>query len=343
MIVSIAKRNRGLIILCILLFLAITLCGFLSAFSIRITVEGGCGSTYVVGDSIEFYIYVSESAYVDIWVVTSDGSWDIMKNTYLHAGTHAFSGVVGSSENTHIVYVEARGLYGDIEYDSCSYYVSDAPLPTPSPKPEPTETDSDGDTIPNDVDQCSNPECYEIDHRGCPKDSDNDGVQDCDDACDFFPGSLDNDGCPELEKEVIEDSDGDGWPDEQEKQAGTNPGSVDTDGDGIWDSRDPNPLKAEITDTDVIDKQTQMSLAGNLIKIISPVVVAVGSLVGGYYFFKRRQKGKKLEQVEDFYERKKQRTEKLRQIRELKAQYVYGELSKDEYQKKLEELERSDK
>lgn len=41
------------------------------------------------------------------------------------------------------------------------------------------------------------------------------------------------------------DSDGDGWSDEQERTAGTNPLKVDTDGDGIWDSKDSNPLVVE--------------------------------------------------------------------------------------------------
>jgi len=42
----------------------------------------------------------------------------------------------------------------------------------------------------------------------------------------------------------IPDSDGDGWNDEQEKKAETDPYNVDTDGDGIWDPKDPNPLVA---------------------------------------------------------------------------------------------------
>lgn len=41
------------------------------------------------------------------------------------------------------------------------------------------------------------------------------------------------------------DSDGDGWSDAQEKLMGTDPKNVDTDGEGIWDPKDPNPLIAE--------------------------------------------------------------------------------------------------
>ncbi len=42
------------------------------------------------------------------------------------------------------------------------------------------------------------------------------------------------------------DSDGDGWTDVQEQQAGTNPYNKDTDGDGYWDSNDANPLDKNI-------------------------------------------------------------------------------------------------
>lgn len=42
------------------------------------------------------------------------------------------------------------------------------------------------------------------------------------------------------------DSDGDGWSDAQERVAGTDPRSVDTDKDGYWDPHDPNPLDANV-------------------------------------------------------------------------------------------------
>ncbi len=42
------------------------------------------------------------------------------------------------------------------------------------------------------------------------------------------------------------DSDGDGWDDEQELIAGTDPNNVDTDSDGYWDSKDENPLDPNI-------------------------------------------------------------------------------------------------
>jgi hypothetical protein len=48
------------------------------------------------------------------------------------------------------------------------------------------------------------------------------------------------------------DSDGDGWSDEQEKSAMTNPYNVDTDGDGVWDPQDPDPLHEPPTSTPTI-------------------------------------------------------------------------------------------
>ena len=44
----------------------------------------------------------------------------------------------------------------------------------------------------------------------------------------------------------IIDSDGDGWTDEQEKSAGTDPYKKDSDGDSYWDPQDPNPLDSSI-------------------------------------------------------------------------------------------------
>ena len=52
-------------------------------------------------------------------------------------------------------------------------------------------------------------------------------------------------GCIWQEKKVV-DTDGDGWSDEQEVIAGTDPDNRDTDGDGYWDPLDPNPLDPEI-------------------------------------------------------------------------------------------------
>lgn len=48
-------------------------------------------------------------------------------------------------------------------------------------------------------------------------------------------------GCAGEENALL-DSDGDGWTDAQEQDAGTDPFRVDTDGDGYRDPEDPSPL-----------------------------------------------------------------------------------------------------
>ncbi len=65
--------------------------------------------------------------------------------------------------------------------------------------------DSDGDGVPDYLDKCPNTpaEAYStIDENGCPKDSDGDGVPDYLDKCPTVPGTPDNQGCPELKREV---------------------------------------------------------------------------------------------------------------------------------------------
>jgi hypothetical protein len=53
--------------------------------------------------------------------------------------------------------------------------------------------------------------------------------------------------CQDLgEVGVTGDWDGDGWSDDQEIAAGTDPQAVDTDDDGYWDPHDPNPLDPDI-------------------------------------------------------------------------------------------------
>ena len=54
-------------------------------------------------------------------------------------------------------------------------------------------------------------------------------------------------GCVEAQ-----DSDGDGWTDQQEINAGTDPYNKDTDGDGYWDPNDGNPLDPDIPGKQII-------------------------------------------------------------------------------------------
>ena len=53
-------------------------------------------------------------------------------------------------------------------------------------------------------------------------------------------------GCQDGEAAPPLDSDGDGWSDDREAKAGSDPFKVDTDDDGYWDPQDPNPLDATI-------------------------------------------------------------------------------------------------
>jgi len=58
-----------------------------------------------------------------------------------------------------------------------------------------SDIDTGGDNVPDDQDTCYNPGCSIVDSQGCPKDSDSDGVNDCDDGCPLEYGTADN-GCP---------------------------------------------------------------------------------------------------------------------------------------------------
>ncbi|MEA1894014.1 MAG: hypothetical protein U9N36_02195 [Euryarchaeota archaeon] len=53
-------------------------------------------------------------------------------------------------------------------------------------------------------------------------------------------------GCIWQEEKKVVDSDGDGWDDEYELIAGTDPNNTDTDGDKYWDPLDSNPLDPDI-------------------------------------------------------------------------------------------------
>lgn len=81
-------------------------------------------------------------------------------------------------------------------------------------------------------------------------------------------------------------------------------------------------------------KQTQELLAQKQVKLVVPVVVVAAILLLVGYVVVRRKKGKK---------EKPGLSDKEEQIRDLKARFVYGELSRDEYHQELEKLERSTK
>jgi hypothetical protein len=119
---------------------------------------------------------------------------------------------------------------------------------------------ADGDGIPDDVDQCpTDAEDRDgvADSDGCPEDDfDNDRIPDEVDLCPTEPETenrfKDDDGCPDS----ANDSDGDGYFDEQDKcptVAGTmrRPeflGCPDADEDGVTDQADKCPGEKEDTD-----------------------------------------------------------------------------------------------
>jgi hypothetical protein len=85
-----------------------------------------------------------------------------------------------------------------------------------------------------------------VDARGCPKDSDNDGVIDCDDRCPGEAGSSSNYGCPVTTE--AEDSDNDGVPNNQDQcynpqcsMVDSTGCPLDSDGDAVNDCDDQCP------------------------------------------------------------------------------------------------------
>ncbi|HXI63610.1 MAG TPA: OmpA family protein [Gemmatimonadales bacterium] len=114
--------------------------------------------------------------------------------------------------------------------------------------------DSDQDGVPDGLDKCPNtPLGAHVDATGCPIDSDGDGVPDGIDQCPNTPqgAKVDAKGCPI-------DSDGDGVPDGIDQCPNTPPGQtvdakgcpMDSDGDGVPDGIDqcPDTPKGAIVD-----------------------------------------------------------------------------------------------
>jgi outer membrane protein OmpA-like peptidoglycan-associated protein len=116
--------------------------------------------------------------------------------------------------------------------------------------------DSDGDGVPDGIDQCPNtPLGAKVDAKGCPIDSDGDGVPDGIDQCPDTPKGavVDAKGCPI-------DSDGDGVPDGIDQCPNTPKGAVvdakgcpiDSDGDGVPDGIDQCPNTPPGTKVDAV-------------------------------------------------------------------------------------------
>ena len=211
------------------------------AISVSITLSGGCGSTYCIGEYATNIIRLNENAYIDVWVETATDSWYNIHNEYFSAGTYTFGGTVAGPEGPHTIYVRARSLTGSEDQDSCTYYVTSCgSQPTSTPK----SSDSDKDGVKDSSDQCYNPNCSQVDSSGCPKDSDSDGVNDCDDDCPYDKGPSSRDGCPE----PTGDKDNDGVKDDRDGCYNPGCGVVDSSGcpkdsdsDGVNDCDDDCP------------------------------------------------------------------------------------------------------
>ncbi|WP_245238035.1 Ig-like domain-containing protein [Paenibacillus etheri] len=129
------------------------------------------------------------------------------------------------------------------------------PFPTDATKPGKVgdELDTDGDGIPDSLDPDDDNDGLtdeqELINGTNPKhpDTDHDGIKDKEDPFPTDPtkpgngGELDTDG-DGIPDSLDPDDDNDGLTDEQEIVLGTDPKKVDTDGDGINDKEDPFPL-----------------------------------------------------------------------------------------------------
>ena len=175
------KATSGIVLILLFLFI---LSNVSADLSITVSMKGGCGSTFSVGDEISFTITLSESAYVTVNVITPDDEKEIVKNLYRSKGEHDFTYTVIGPEGRHSLVAKVRDKYGKIIEDTCEFKVID-------------RKDSDNDGVPDSRDQCANSSCNSVDATGCPKDSDGDGVNDCKDQCANSPcDSVDVTGCP---------------------------------------------------------------------------------------------------------------------------------------------------
>lgn len=110
--------------------------------------------------------------------------------------------------------------------------------------------DADADGVPDSVDECDDP-CTMVDEKGCPKDSDGDGIVDCEDDCPAEGGDERHFGCPERDSDLDGVSDDNDWC--------YNPGCdvvdekgcpKDSDNDMISDCEDGCPNEAGNRETD---------------------------------------------------------------------------------------------
>lgn len=90
---------------------------------------------------------------------------------------------------------------------------------------------------------------------------------------------------------LIPDSDGDGWTDDQERRAGTDPYKRDTDNDGYWDPQDPNPLDPTIPMP--LPTVTPMRPTPTPVSPGFEAMFAIAGLLTATYLFRRRKRNKR--------------------------------------------------
>lgn len=106
-------------------------------------------------------------------------------------------------------YVDEKGCLKDTDGDGVPDYLdrcNDTPVEAYATIDEyGCPKDTDGDGVPDYLDKCPDTPVEAkgmVDEYGCPKDTDGDGVPDYQDNCPTVPGTVENNGCPEIKKEV---------------------------------------------------------------------------------------------------------------------------------------------
>jgi outer membrane protein OmpA-like peptidoglycan-associated protein len=105
------------------------------------------------------------------------------------------------------VAVDAKGCPFDTDGDGVADYMDKCPNTPAGVKVDVNgcPLDSDGDGVPDYLDKCPDTPAAaygKVDANGCPTDIDGDGIPDYLDKCPTVPGTIANNGCPGVKKEV---------------------------------------------------------------------------------------------------------------------------------------------
>jgi hypothetical protein len=272
--------------------------------SFSVTMEGGCGSTFCIGDEMLFTISIDTSAYITINVATPESEQEIVRNLFKSRGEHDFTYTVVGPVGRHALVSKARDKYGKIIEDRCEFKVID-------------RRDSDNDGVSDSKDRCPRSACTSVDATGCPLDSDGDGVNDCEDQCSNSScGRVDATGCPL-------DSDGDGVND-CEDQCPEEAGIPSEN--GCPETLPPEPPSTPPSSTSSV---IHSGISSSLLYLAIPILL----LIIGLLVYRMKKKDGKSKQSAK-YSKKEQK--KLRE--ELDEDYIEDRISRKEYLKKKEEL-----